>query len=38
MNSRKNSMGIDVFSVSQLDNDTSWNKERVVYCLLTYNV
>ena len=35
---RKNYVGIDVFSVNQLENnDTSGNKESVVYCLLTYN-
>ena len=36
MNSRENSGGIDVFSVSQLENnDTSETMESVVFCLLT---
>ena len=36
MNSKENSGGIDVFSVSQLENnDTSETMEIVVFCVLT---
>ena len=38
MNSRKNSGGIDVFSVNPSENnDISRNKGSAVHCLLTHN-